>query len=80
MWFINSERKSPEPRHRLPTLQKLSRCLHYGSYFALCLSLQEYATIRLASNASLDEIGAVWETNAFGTLAVHQSIDLRSFS
>jgi NAD(P)-dependent dehydrogenase (short-subunit alcohol dehydrogenase family) len=27
------------------------------------LSLQEYAKITLASNASLDEVRAVWETN-----------------
>jgi NAD(P)-dependent dehydrogenase (short-subunit alcohol dehydrogenase family) len=38
------------------------------------LSLQEYAQICLASNASLDEIRAVWETNVFGTLAVYQAM------
>ncbi len=38
------------------------------------LSLQEYAKISLASNASLDEIRAVWETNVFGALAVHQAM------
>ena len=38
------------------------------------LSLQEYAQITLASNASLDEIRAVWETNVFGVLAVYQAM------
>lgn len=38
------------------------------------LSLQEYARISLASNASLDEIRAVWETNVFGALAVYQAM------
>ena len=36
------------------------------------LSLQEYGKITLPSNASLDEIRAVWETNVFGALAVYQ--------
>jgi NAD(P)-dependent dehydrogenase (short-subunit alcohol dehydrogenase family) len=31
------------------------------------LSLQEYAKITLASNASLDEVRAVWETNVRST-------------
>jgi NAD(P)-dependent dehydrogenase (short-subunit alcohol dehydrogenase family) len=38
------------------------------------LSLQDYAKITLASNASLDEIRAVWETNVFGALAVYQAM------
>ncbi|KAI9810028.1 MAG: hypothetical protein M1827_006726 [Pycnora praestabilis] len=38
------------------------------------LSLREYAQITLASNASLDEIRAVWETNVFGALAVYQAM------
>jgi len=38
------------------------------------LSLQEYAKMSLASNASLDEIRTVWETNVFGTLAVYQAM------
>ena len=38
------------------------------------LSLEEYAKITLASNASLDEIRAVWETNVFGVLAVFQAM------
>jgi NAD(P)-dependent dehydrogenase (short-subunit alcohol dehydrogenase family) len=38
------------------------------------LSLQEYAGITLASNASLDEVRAVWETNVFGVLAVYQAM------
>ena len=37
-------------------------------------SLQEYARMTLASNASLDEIRAVWETNVFGVLAVYQEM------
>lgn len=37
------------------------------------LSLQKYALSR-ASNASLDEVRTVWETNAFGALAVYQAI------
>jgi len=40
----------------------------------LGLSLQEYAKITLASNASLDEVRAVWETNVFGVLAVYQAM------
>jgi NAD(P)-dependent dehydrogenase (short-subunit alcohol dehydrogenase family) len=38
------------------------------------LSLQEYSKITLPSNASLDEIRAVWETNVFGALAVYQAM------
>jgi NAD(P)-dependent dehydrogenase (short-subunit alcohol dehydrogenase family) len=38
------------------------------------LSLQEYAKTTLASNASLDEVRAVWETNVFGVLAVYQAM------
>ena len=40
----------------------------------LGLSLQDYAQLSLASNASLDEIRAVWETNVFGVLAVYQAM------
>jgi len=40
----------------------------------LDLTLQEYAQISFASNASLDEIRAVWETNVFGALAVYQAM------
>jgi NAD(P)-dependent dehydrogenase (short-subunit alcohol dehydrogenase family) len=38
------------------------------------LSLDEYKKISLASNASLDEIRTVWETNVFGVLAVYQAM------
>jgi NAD(P)-dependent dehydrogenase (short-subunit alcohol dehydrogenase family) len=38
------------------------------------LSLREYARITLASNVSLDEVHAVWETNVFGVLAVYQAM------
>ena len=38
------------------------------------LSLQEYAQISRPSNASLDEVRAVWETNVFGVLAVYQAL------
>jgi NAD(P)-dependent dehydrogenase (short-subunit alcohol dehydrogenase family) len=38
------------------------------------LSLQEYAKITLASNVSLDEVRAVWETNVFGVLSVYQAM------
>jgi NAD(P)-dependent dehydrogenase (short-subunit alcohol dehydrogenase family) len=38
------------------------------------LSLQEYRKITLPSNASLDEIRAVWETNVCGVLAVYQAM------
>ncbi len=38
------------------------------------LSLQEYGKISMASNASLDEIRTVWETNVFGVLAVYQAM------
>ena len=40
----------------------------------LGLSLLDYAQMSLASNASLDEIRAVWETNVFGVLAVYQAM------
>lgn len=39
-----------------------------------CLSLQEYAKISRASNAPLDEVRAVWDTNVFGVLAVYQAM------
>lgn len=38
------------------------------------MSLAEYHAVSLASNASLDEIRAVWETNVFGALAVYQAM------
>ena len=38
------------------------------------LSLEEYAKLTKASNASLDEVRAVWETNVFGVLAVYQAM------
>ena len=38
------------------------------------LSLEEYAELSKASNASLDEVRAVWETNVFGVLAVYQAM------
>jgi NAD(P)-dependent dehydrogenase (short-subunit alcohol dehydrogenase family) len=38
------------------------------------LSVQEYIRISRASNASLDEVRAVWETNVFGVLAVYQAM------
>jgi NAD(P)-dependent dehydrogenase (short-subunit alcohol dehydrogenase family) len=38
------------------------------------LSLVEYAEISKASNASLDEVRAVWDTNVFGVLAVYQAM------
>lgn len=36
------------------------------------LALEEYARISRASNAPLDEVRAVWETNVFGALSVYQ--------
>jgi NAD(P)-dependent dehydrogenase (short-subunit alcohol dehydrogenase family) len=38
------------------------------------MSLAEYGRVSQASNASLDEIRAVWETNVFGALAVYQAM------
>lgn len=38
------------------------------------MSLHEYAQITRASNVSLDEMRAVWETNVFGVLAVYQAM------
>lgn len=38
------------------------------------LSLPEYAKISRASNAPLDEVRAVWETNVFGVLAMYQAM------
>jgi len=37
-------------------------------------SLEEYAVRSKASNASLDEVRAVWETNVFGVLATYQAM------
>ena len=38
------------------------------------LSIQEYVNLSRASNVSLDEVRAVWETNVFGVLAVYQAM------
>jgi NAD(P)-dependent dehydrogenase (short-subunit alcohol dehydrogenase family) len=38
------------------------------------MSVQEFAATTRASNASLDEVRAVWETNVFGALAVYQAM------
>ena len=38
------------------------------------LSLEEYAELSKASNASLEELRVVWETNVFGVLAVYQAM------
>src|SRR5580704_14462467 len=38
------------------------------------LALPEYGKISKASNVSLDEVRAVWETNVFGVLAVYQAM------
>jgi len=38
------------------------------------LTLEEYGKISRASNAPLDEVRAVWETNVFGVLAVYQAM------
>jgi NAD(P)-dependent dehydrogenase (short-subunit alcohol dehydrogenase family) len=40
----------------------------------LGLTLRDYAKLSLASNASLDEMRTVWETNVFGALAVYQAM------
>ena len=37
-------------------------------------SLQEYGAASRASNVSLDEVRAIWETNVFGVLAVYQAM------
>ncbi|MGB6487868.1 MAG: SDR family NAD(P)-dependent oxidoreductase [Steroidobacteraceae bacterium] len=38
------------------------------------LSLKEYREVSRASNAPLDEVRTVWETNVFGVLAVYQAM------
>jgi NAD(P)-dependent dehydrogenase (short-subunit alcohol dehydrogenase family) len=38
------------------------------------LSIQEYVKTSRPSNASFDEVRAVWETNVFGVLAVYQAM------
>jgi NAD(P)-dependent dehydrogenase (short-subunit alcohol dehydrogenase family) len=38
------------------------------------MSVAEYAKTTRASNVSLDEVRAVWETNVFGPLAVYQAM------
>jgi NAD(P)-dependent dehydrogenase (short-subunit alcohol dehydrogenase family) len=38
------------------------------------MSMEEYVKSTLPSNASLDEVRAVWETNVFGVLAVYQAM------
>ena len=40
----------------------------------LGISLADYAKLSRASNVSLDEMRAVWETNVFGALAVYQAV------
>ena len=40
----------------------------------LGLTLDQYNAISRASNASIDEMRAVWETNVFGVLAVYQAM------
>jgi len=40
----------------------------------LGVSLADYAKLSRASNISLDEMRAVWETNVFGALAVYQAM------
>jgi NAD(P)-dependent dehydrogenase (short-subunit alcohol dehydrogenase family) len=37
------------------------------------MSPEEYAKVRQASTASMEEIREVWDTNVFGTLAVYQA-------
>lgn len=37
-------------------------------------TLAEYALTGLASNASIDEVRAIWDTNVFGVLAVYQAM------
>ncbi|HEY1447759.1 MAG TPA: SDR family NAD(P)-dependent oxidoreductase, partial [Caulobacteraceae bacterium] len=37
-------------------------------------SIEDYAKRTRASNVSLDEVRAVWETNVFGALAVYQAM------
>jgi NAD(P)-dependent dehydrogenase (short-subunit alcohol dehydrogenase family) len=36
--------------------------------------LEEYSKVSRASNAPLDEVRAVWETNVFGALSVYQAM------
>ncbi|HTN64110.1 MAG TPA: SDR family NAD(P)-dependent oxidoreductase, partial [Devosia sp.] len=38
------------------------------------VSVAEYGKANRASNASLDEVRAIWETNVFGVLAVYQAM------
>jgi NAD(P)-dependent dehydrogenase (short-subunit alcohol dehydrogenase family) len=38
------------------------------------MSVQEYAKLSRASNVSLNEVRAIWETNVFGVLAVTQAL------
>ena len=38
------------------------------------MSVQEYSKLTRASNVSLDEVRAVWDTNVFGVLAVTQAM------
>ncbi len=38
------------------------------------VDIQEYARTTRASNVSIDEVRAIWDTNVFGVLAVHQAM------
>lgn len=38
------------------------------------IALADYARTRRASNAPLDEVRAIWDTNVFGVLAVYQAM------
>jgi NAD(P)-dependent dehydrogenase (short-subunit alcohol dehydrogenase family) len=37
-------------------------------------TVEEYSKLNRASNVSLDEVRAIWETNVFGVLAVYQAM------
>ena len=37
-------------------------------------TVEQYVQLNRASNASLDEVRAIWETNVFGALAVYQAM------
>ncbi len=61
-------------RHELGRLDVLIQNAAISNTRKGDLSLQEYAQVSRPSNAPLDEVRAVWETNVFGVLAVYQAM------
>ena len=71
--FLESLRGAPRFQELMNGLERKYTALDSRDSVP-AVSLQEYAQISRASNASLDEVRTVWETNVFGVLAVYQAM------